>query len=131
MGSGAIRTIGGSSPWRAHTSAERYLERVIGRMIDVNYHVLTESGQAPPKDYYESFTALSHIGALDPEFATRIAACAGLRNRIVHEYEAIDPSRVHEAVTGHRPDSPIRTRGRPRTARTRTAPSHSGAAGTR
>ena len=78
--------------------AERYLERIIGRMIDVNYHVLTESGQAPPKDYYESFTALSHIGALDPEFATRIAACAGLRNRIAHEYETIDPTRVHAAL---------------------------------
>ena len=32
--------------------AERYLERVIGRMIDINYHVLTEAGEAPPKDYY-------------------------------------------------------------------------------
>ena len=28
--------------------AGRLLERIIGRMIDVNYHVLTESGQAPP-----------------------------------------------------------------------------------
>ena len=29
--------------------AERYLERIIGRMIDINYHVLTESGQPPPR----------------------------------------------------------------------------------
>jgi hypothetical protein len=28
-------------------AAERYLERLIGRMIDVNYHLLTESGQPP------------------------------------------------------------------------------------
>lgn len=83
---------------RDEVLAERYLERIIGRMIDVNYHVLTRSGQAPPRDYYESFTALSHIGALDPQFATPIAACAGLRNRIVHEYEAIDPARVHAAL---------------------------------
>lgn len=78
--------------------AERYLERIIGRMIDINYHVLTESGQAPPRDYYDSFTALAGIGMLDRDFATRIAACAGLRNRIAHEYETIDPARVHEAL---------------------------------
>lgn len=78
--------------------AERYLERIIGRMIDINYHVLTESGQPPPRDYYESFIALASIGMLERDFATRIAACAGLRNRIAHEYETIDPVRVHEAL---------------------------------
>jgi uncharacterized protein YutE (UPF0331/DUF86 family) len=78
--------------------AERYLERIIGRMIDINYHVLTESGQPPPPDDYQSFTALATIGMLDQAFAKRIAACAGLRNRITHEYEAIDPARVHEAL---------------------------------
>jgi uncharacterized protein YutE (UPF0331/DUF86 family) len=78
--------------------AERYLERIIGRMIDINYHVLTESGQPPPPDYYQSFTALATIGTLDQAFAKRIAACAGLRNRITREYEAIDPARVHEAL---------------------------------
>lgn len=86
--------------------AERYLERIIGRMIDVNYHVLTESGQAPPKDYYDSFVALGGLGVLDPEFARQIAACAGVRNRIAHEYEAIDPVRVHEALRSAARDVP-------------------------
>ena len=35
--------------------AERYRERIIGRMIDINYHVVTELGHPPPKDYFESF----------------------------------------------------------------------------
>jgi uncharacterized protein YutE (UPF0331/DUF86 family) len=87
--------------------AERYLERIIGRMIDINYHVLTESGHSPPKDYYQSFTALADIGLLDREFAGRIAACAGLRNRITHEYDAIDPARVHGAVQTALQDIPL------------------------
>jgi hypothetical protein len=29
-------------------AAERYLERMIGPMIDINYHLLVEPGQAPP-----------------------------------------------------------------------------------
>ena len=49
--------------------AERYLERMIGRMIDVNYHLLTESGESPPRDYHESFVALHRIGLLEAGFA--------------------------------------------------------------
>jgi uncharacterized protein YutE (UPF0331/DUF86 family) len=78
--------------------AERYLERMIGRMIDVNYHLLTESGQAPPRDYFQSFVDLARLGVLEPGFARRIAACAGLRNRLVHEYDELDPEKVHEAL---------------------------------
>ncbi len=78
--------------------AERWLERIIGRMIDVNYHLITEAGHPPPSDYYDAFLRLAQIGALPAAFATRLAACAGLRNRIVHEYDAIDPARVYEAM---------------------------------
>lgn len=77
---------------------ERYLERTIGRMIDVNYHLITESGHAPPKDYHESFVMLGTLKILPPEFARVLAVAAGLRNRIVHEYDEIDPGKLHEAL---------------------------------
>lgn len=80
--------------------AERYLERIIGRMIDVNYHLLTESGQPPPRDYFQSFVDLAALGVLDSAFARRIAAAAGLRNRLAHEYDEIDPVKVHETLGG-------------------------------
>lgn len=60
--------------------SERYLERVIGRMIDVNYHLITELGQAPPRDYHESFVELGKLTVLSTEFAREIALAAGLRN---------------------------------------------------
>lgn len=78
--------------------AERYLERIIGRMIDINYHLITESGHPPPKDYYESFIQLGRLNVLPAEFARQVAACAGLRNRLVHEYNEIDPARVYEGL---------------------------------
>lgn len=78
--------------------AERYLERTIGRMIDINFHLVTESGQAPPKDYYNSFLALGTLGVMTADLAKQIAMAAGLRNRIVHEYDEIDPERVYEAL---------------------------------
>ena len=86
---------------------ERYLERIIGRMIDVNYHLITEAGHPPPPDYYASFAALANLKILDREFASRIAACAGLRNRIVHEYNELDPAKVYEALQAAMRDIPI------------------------
>lgn len=79
-------------------AAERYLERMIGRMIDINFHLITASGQPPPPDYYASFTRLSDLGVFDSGFAGTLAACAGLRNRIVHEYDEIDPAKVFDAL---------------------------------
>jgi uncharacterized protein YutE (UPF0331/DUF86 family) len=86
--------------------AERLLERIVGRMIDVNYHLLTETGHPPPADYHASFTQLAPLGVYGPEFGGRIAACAGLRNRIAHEYDEIDPRRVHEALAAAVQDIP-------------------------
>lgn len=84
--------------FRDELVAERLLERIIGRMIDINYHLLTETDHPPPADYYASFTQLAALGVYDVEFGRRIAACTGLRNRIVHEYDEVDPRRVHEAL---------------------------------
>lgn len=86
--------------------AERFLERMIGRMIDVNFHLITETGGAPPRDYYESFVALGSMGILPAEFARTIARAAGLRNRIAHEYDEVDPSRLHEGLLASVGDVP-------------------------
>lgn len=67
-------------------------------MIDINYHLLTESGQPPPPDYFQSFTQLARIKVLPAEFARRIAVSVGLRNRLVHEYDEIDSERVYEGL---------------------------------
>jgi uncharacterized protein YutE (UPF0331/DUF86 family) len=85
---------------------ERYLERIIGRMIDVNYHLLTETGHPPPKDYYQSFIELGGR-ALPQEFAARIASAAGLRNRIAHEYDDLDPARLFEGMETAARDIPV------------------------
>lgn len=77
---------------------ERLLERMIGRMIDINYHILTESGKPPPRDYYESFIQMGRLGVLPADFAQQLAPIAGLRNRLVHEYNDLDEQKVFEAL---------------------------------
>ena len=82
----------------AQAAAERHIQRVIGRMIDVNYHLVTAAGHMPPKDYHTSFVTLGDIGVVDRDFAARIARAAGLRNRLVHDYDDLDPQRVFDAL---------------------------------
>jgi uncharacterized protein YutE (UPF0331/DUF86 family) len=86
--------------------AERYLERLIGRMIDVNYHIVVETKRLPPKDYYESFMQLGKQKVLARDLASRLAQSAGLRNRLAHEYDEIDPAKVHAAVKSGAADIP-------------------------
>lgn len=78
--------------------AERLLERIIGRTIDINYHLIIESTGLPPRDFYDSFIRLSDIGVMSPQAARAMAPAAGLRNRLAREYNEIDPVKIHEAV---------------------------------
>lgn len=88
-------------------AAERLLERMIGRMIDINFHVLTDAGQAPPPDYFQSFMNLGELGTLPVDFARQIAPCAGLRNRLVHEYDEIEPGKLFDGLQAAVRDVPV------------------------
>lgn len=80
------------------TLAERYLERIIGRMIDINYHILAEVDHETPLDYYNSFVKMGEKKYLPFDFATSLAYSAGLRNILAHEYDEIDVKKIHQAV---------------------------------
>jgi uncharacterized protein YutE (UPF0331/DUF86 family) len=86
--------------------AERYLERIIGRMIDINYHLLTEGANITPLDYYGSFADLGKYGYLPQKFSRDLANAAGLRNRLAHEYDEIDEKKVYQAVKKSLKDVP-------------------------
>lgn len=83
-----------SSLWEVQS--ERYLERIIGRMIDINYHLITELDNPPPPDYFQSFTELGKLKILPFKFSREIASYAGLRNRLVHEYNSLDERKIYQ-----------------------------------
>lgn len=86
--------------------AERVLERIIGRMIDINYHVITEREGLPPKDFHESFTKMGTLKLLPVQLAQAMAPAAGLRNRLAHEYNEIDYQKIYEALGETRANVP-------------------------
>jgi len=76
---------------------ERYLERIITRVIDINYHLIVEAGNPPSKDYFSSFIELGKMKILPYDFSQKMARYAGLRNRLVHEYNSLDEKKVYQA----------------------------------
>jgi len=80
-------------------AVERLLQELVEAAVDANLHVLRARGRTPASDYYSSFIAMGEAGVLDRDLAERLAPAAGLRNRLVHEYDEIDDAIVLQAVT--------------------------------
>ena len=81
-------------------AAERLLQLLVDTAVDINAHCIVELTGTPPQDYYDSFIKAAQAGVLSVVFALSIAQSTGLRNRLVHQYEAIDHAIVHSAIAG-------------------------------
>lgn len=79
-------------------AAERLLQEIIEAAIDINTHIIVQTGNMAPDDYYESFIRVGELKAVSPHLAEELAPSAGLRNRLVHEYDTLDHSMVLNAV---------------------------------
>jgi len=79
-------------------TAERLIQLIVETATDINGHLIVSSGHKPPADYYTSFIKLSDCQIVDQKFAKKIAPSAGLRNRLVHEYEEIDDQIVYKSI---------------------------------
>jgi uncharacterized protein YutE (UPF0331/DUF86 family) len=77
---------------------ERLLEKIVGRVIDINYHLLKTKHQTIPNDYYESFIQMGQAQEISPELAKQLSPAAGLRNALAHEYDSIDPKKIHASI---------------------------------
>lgn len=83
-----------------HAAPERFLERIIGRAIDINQHMIAEADKtiSPPRQYRDTFLRLGDLGVYPKEFAEAIAPSAGLRNVLVHEYNHIDQALLKQNI---------------------------------
>lgn len=83
---------------------ERLLQEIVEAAVDANLHLVRAAGGPTPPDYYQSFVELGRQGVAPPSLAERLAPAAGLRNRLVHEYDVIDDSIILQAVGAARRD---------------------------
>jgi len=78
---------------------ERRLQTCIEAATDLNAHLLVGLGHAPSDTAYKSFLDLAQRTAIiDADLARGLAPSAGLRNRLVHQYDQIDNALVLEGV---------------------------------
>jgi len=80
-------------------ASERLLQELIEAAIDINTHLIVGKGHLPPDDYYESFIKAGEIGIISFDLSTRLAPSAGLRNRLVHEYDMLEYALVFKAIS--------------------------------
>jgi uncharacterized protein YutE (UPF0331/DUF86 family) len=79
-------------------ATERLLQELIEAAIDINIHIIVQTGNIAPDDYYESFIKAGEFKIISLPLAEKLAPSAGLRNRLVHEYDLLDHSMVLDAV---------------------------------
>jgi uncharacterized protein YutE (UPF0331/DUF86 family) len=79
-------------------ATERLLQELIESAIDINTHLIVGTGHTVPDDYYKSFIKAGELKIISSELAEKLAPSAGLRNRLVHEYDRLEHSMVLKAV---------------------------------
>jgi len=79
-------------------AVERLLQELIEAAIDINTYVIVQTRSMAPDDYYESFIDAGRLEIIPVDLAERLAPSAGLRNRLVHEYDRLEHPMVLEAV---------------------------------
>ena len=71
-------------------TGERLIQLIIETCMDINSLIIEYEGLKPPKSYYESFIILGDKKILPDKVARQLASFAGMRNRIVHQYEDVN-----------------------------------------
>lgn len=79
-------------------ATERLLQELIEAAIDVNIHLIIQSGNPAPDDYYDSFIKIGEMKIIPVSLAEKLAPSAGLRNRLVHQYDRLNHAIVLQAV---------------------------------
>jgi len=79
-------------------TGERLIQLIVENMVDINSILISEMNHAPSKDYYSSFEIIGKLGVIPINFATELAPCTGMRNRLVHEYDKIQDRIVFDSI---------------------------------
>ena len=64
-------------------------------VVSLAAHWLADAGLDVPGSYREIFVALAERGRVPRDLALRLAAAAGFRNLVAHQYGVLDTARVH------------------------------------
>lgn len=73
---------------------ERRLQLATEVCMDIANGIVRLLGLRPPVDYVDLFRVLQEEGLIDADFMRRLQGLVRYRNRLVHDYEILDPALV-------------------------------------
>lgn len=79
-------------------TVERLFQLIVDTAVDINTHIIIESGFHVPDDYQSTFVVLADKGIVSKEFALKIAPSVGLRNLVVHKYGKVDIKKMVDDI---------------------------------
>jgi uncharacterized protein YutE (UPF0331/DUF86 family) len=85
--------------FRQQLVVERLLQLMTQAAIDINNHILSKLNPGKSETNFNSFISLGKYSVITVELARQIAPSSGLRNRLVHEYDEIDPTEVFKSIS--------------------------------
>jgi uncharacterized protein YutE (UPF0331/DUF86 family) len=72
---------------------ERTFQLIVDAMVGINSHVIAKLDLPVSEDFQGTFSILGENKILPMGFALKIAPVVGLRNKIVHKYDVVDPKK--------------------------------------
>lgn len=66
---------------------ERLIELLVEASSDTNSYLLVQGYQTSPESYFDSFILAGKKGIITEDLAKKLAQAAGMRNRLVHQYD--------------------------------------------
>lgn len=81
-----------------HYEIERILELLIMTASDIVFHTISDKGEPAPASYKAAFLRAGELKIISNKLSESLSLSAGLRNILVHEYEAIDYEIVHKSI---------------------------------
>ena len=84
--------------FRSIDSAKYNLQTSIEAMIDICNHIISRRRLRIPATNVESFEVVSETGLLAADALPVYRSMARFRNRIVHMYDEVDDSQIHEIL---------------------------------
>ena len=84
--------------FRSIDSAKYNLQTSIEAMIDICNHIISRKRLRVPATNVESFEVVSEAGLLLADALPVYRSMARFRNRIVHMYDDVDDSQIHEIL---------------------------------
>lgn len=78
--------------------SERLIQLLVEAATDINTYLLVELHQVTPPTYFDSFILAGRNGIVTQDLAAKLAESAGMRNRLVHQYDEINHEIVFSAI---------------------------------